>query len=145
MQVLSFRLHALRMEMTDPDFNSIGWYAVPSHGARPVHLIITMIKWTRTSRLSIKTCLSCRALSADASLQCTSNSLSVSGLSLTHSHALSHTLSHTLSRTLSHSLTHSHTLSHTHSHTRRALSADASLQCTSNSLSVTVSTLNHKP
>ena len=24
-----------------------------SHGARPVHLIITMIKWTRTSRLSI--------------------------------------------------------------------------------------------
>jgi len=41
--VLSFRLHALRMEMTDPDFNSIGW-----------------------------------ALSADASLQCTSNSVSVS-------------------------------------------------------------------
>ena len=26
-----------------------------SHGARPVHLIITMIKWIRTSRLSIKT------------------------------------------------------------------------------------------
>jgi len=26
-----------------------------SHGARPVHLIITMIKWVRTSRLSIKT------------------------------------------------------------------------------------------
>jgi len=25
-----------------------------SHGARPVHLIITMIKWTRTTRLSIK-------------------------------------------------------------------------------------------
>ena len=25
-----------------------------SHGARPVHLIITIIKWTRTSRLSIK-------------------------------------------------------------------------------------------
>jgi len=25
-----------------------------SHGARPVHLIITMIKWVRTSRLSIK-------------------------------------------------------------------------------------------
>jgi len=25
-----------------------------SHGARPVHLIITMIKWFRTSRLSIK-------------------------------------------------------------------------------------------
>ena len=29
-----------------------------SHGARPVHLIITMIKWTRTSRLSIKKSLS---------------------------------------------------------------------------------------
>ena len=25
----------------------------PSHGARPVHLIITMIKWIRTSRLSL--------------------------------------------------------------------------------------------
>jgi len=24
-----------------------------SHGARPVHLIITMIKWTRTSRLAM--------------------------------------------------------------------------------------------
>jgi len=29
-----------------------------SHGARPVHSIITMIKWTRTSRLSIKNSLS---------------------------------------------------------------------------------------
>ena len=28
------------------------------HGARPVHLIITMIKWIRTSRLSIKNSLS---------------------------------------------------------------------------------------
>ena len=28
------------------------------HGARPVHLIITMIKWFRTSRLSIKNSLS---------------------------------------------------------------------------------------
>ena len=25
-----------------------------SHGARPVHLILTMIQWIRTSRLSIK-------------------------------------------------------------------------------------------
>ena len=32
-----------------------------SHGARPVHLIITMIKWIRTSRLSIKNSLSERA------------------------------------------------------------------------------------
>jgi len=29
-----------------------------SHGARTVHLIITMIKWIRTSRLSIKNSLS---------------------------------------------------------------------------------------
>ena len=29
-----------------------------SHGARPVHLIITMIKWIRTRRLSIKRSLS---------------------------------------------------------------------------------------
>jgi len=29
-----------------------------SHGARPVHLIITMIKWIRTNRLSIKNSLS---------------------------------------------------------------------------------------
>ena len=29
------------------------------HGARPVHLIITMIKWIRTSRLSMKNFLSC--------------------------------------------------------------------------------------
>ena len=28
------------------------------HGARPLHLIITMIKWIRTSRLSIKKSLS---------------------------------------------------------------------------------------
>jgi hypothetical protein len=29
-----------------------------SHGARPVHLVITMIKWIRTSRWSIKNSLS---------------------------------------------------------------------------------------
>ena len=29
-----------------------------SHGGRPVHLIITMIKWIRTSRMSIKNSLS---------------------------------------------------------------------------------------
>ena len=28
-----------------------------SHDARPVHLIITMIKWIRTSRLSVKSSL----------------------------------------------------------------------------------------
>jgi len=31
-----------------------------SHGARPVYLIITMIKWIRTSRLSIRNSLSAR-------------------------------------------------------------------------------------
>ena len=30
-----------------------------SHGARPVHLIITMMKWIRTSRLSIKARVAC--------------------------------------------------------------------------------------
>ena len=32
-----------------------------SHSARPVHLIITMIKWIRTSRLSIKNSFSVEA------------------------------------------------------------------------------------
>jgi len=36
----------------------------PSHGARPVHLIITMIKWFRTSRLSIKNSLSWQSWAA---------------------------------------------------------------------------------
>jgi len=31
---------------------------IHSHGARPVHLIITMRKWIRTSRLAMKNCLS---------------------------------------------------------------------------------------
>ena len=29
-----------------------------SHGAKPVHIMITMMKWIRTSRLSIKNSLS---------------------------------------------------------------------------------------
>ena len=33
------------------------WVSNP-HGARPVHLIISMIKWIRTSRLSMKSSLS---------------------------------------------------------------------------------------
>ena len=33
-------------------------FGTNSHGARPVHLIITMIKWIRTSRLSIENSLS---------------------------------------------------------------------------------------
>ena len=35
-----------------------------SHSARPFHLIITMIKWIRTSRLSINHSLSCRVKDA---------------------------------------------------------------------------------
>ena len=35
-------------------------YLEKSHGARPVHLIITMIQWIRTSRLSKKTSLAHR-------------------------------------------------------------------------------------
>ena len=35
-----------------------------SHDARPVHLIITMIEWIRTSRLSIKRSLSLRVIRA---------------------------------------------------------------------------------
>jgi len=34
------------------------WVELSVDGARPVHLIITMIKWIRTSRLSIKNSLS---------------------------------------------------------------------------------------
>ena len=39
-----------------------------SHGARPVHLIITMIRWIRTSRLSIKNslCWGSRTIGGDA-------------------------------------------------------------------------------
>ena len=41
------------------NFNSHG-ETPNTHGARPVHLIITMIKWIWTSRLSIKNSLSSR-------------------------------------------------------------------------------------
>ena len=41
-----------------------------SYGARPVHIIITMIKWIRTSRLSIKNSLS-RERRGRASRTCT--------------------------------------------------------------------------
>ena len=38
-----------------------------SYGARPVHLITTMIKWIRTSRLSLKKWYSCRLRGGAAS------------------------------------------------------------------------------
>ena len=50
-----------------------------SHGARPVHLIITMIKWIRTSRLSMKNSLSqppCTLTSSSSSLLLSSLELS---------------------------------------------------------------------
>ena len=37
-----------------------------SHGARPIHLIITMIKWIRTSMLSIKNSLMILRLSSSS-------------------------------------------------------------------------------
>ena len=40
------------------NFRLLGKGNSNSHGARPVHLIITMIKWIWTSRLSIKNSLS---------------------------------------------------------------------------------------
>ena len=42
-----------------------------SHGARPVHLIITMIKWIRTSRLLIKNPLSACAFQWSRTPTCT--------------------------------------------------------------------------
>ena len=42
-----------------PSSNSSGLELLDqvSHGARPVHLILTMVKWIRTGRLSIKNSL----------------------------------------------------------------------------------------
>jgi hypothetical protein len=64
--------HRHGQEITTRSMPSIGFYGgsrkvdvrLPekgnsnSHGARPVHLIISLIKWIRTSRLSIKNFLS---------------------------------------------------------------------------------------
>ena len=44
-----------------------------SHGARPVHLIITMIRWIRTSRLSKKNALSTSARTSRARCPCTTD------------------------------------------------------------------------
>ena len=55
-----------------------------SHGARPVHQIISMIKWIRTSRLSIKNSLSLeeRVLSVAAEATCSGEPFSSSSLLL---------------------------------------------------------------
>ena len=48
------RLVRLPATHPPPDVRLPGKENLNSHGARPVHLIITMIKWIRTGRLSIK-------------------------------------------------------------------------------------------
>ena len=53
---LSLRLPARKVDVRLPGKGNSN-----SHGARPVHLIITMIKWIRTSRFSIKNSLSAAA------------------------------------------------------------------------------------
>ena len=52
-----------------------------SHGARPVHLIITMIKWIRTSRLSIKNSLSRAQVCMEAALAALRESLAAPDIS----------------------------------------------------------------
>ena len=62
-----FMVRGLRFTLRDLNVRAESWKVdirLPgkgnsnSHGARPVHLIITMIKWFRSSRLSIKNYLS---------------------------------------------------------------------------------------
>jgi hypothetical protein len=62
------------------------------HGARPVHLIITMIKWIRTSRLSIK-----NSLSGHPSVQggCQVSKYPHHYPDPTHAHTHTHTRTHT--------------------------------------------------
>ena len=50
--------HAFRVKYGKVDVRLPGKGNSKSHGARPVHLIITMIKWIRIIRLSIKNSLS---------------------------------------------------------------------------------------
>ena len=50
------RLHSMKLDVRLPENGNSNL-----HGARPVHQIMTMIKWIRTSRLSMKNSLSlCR-------------------------------------------------------------------------------------
>ena len=106
------RLHQPRAARHVPDLGSRvnrkvdirlpGKWNSNSHGARPVHLIITTIKWIRTSRLSIKNSLyrvypMRRASSPPASPPATAflshtlyrSPLSLSSLSLSHTLTLS--------------------------------------------------------
>ena len=83
-----------------------------SHGARPVHPIITMITWCRTSRLSITLWVGMLASAARTAFAPerrpalrVSHTLSLS-LSLSRSLSQTHPPTHTLSLFLSLSLTH---------------------------------------
>jgi len=111
-----------------------------SHGARPVHLIFTMIKWIRTSRLSIKKTLSAAALAAagvpmkgavegavGANLRQTATEAVSPSLSLSLARARAHTHTHTHTHAYIHTHIHTHTHTHTHTH---ALSHTLSLSLT---------------
>ena len=87
-----------------------------SHGARPVHLIITMIKWIRTSRLSINESLSPCQCRVERLALYLSPSLSRS-LSLSLSRSLSLSLSLSLALSVCLSLSPSLSLTHSHTHT----------------------------
>ena len=80
------------------------WARARKVDVRPVHLITTMIKWIRTSRLSIKSSLSlCAQLGKGAVIHTTYGDIAVCRRrkdSLTHSHTLSLSHTHTLSHTV---------------------------------------------
>ena len=89
------------------------------HGARPVHLIIMMIKWIQTSRLSINLNASirtCFTFSRTRQLR-TAPTSSASFAGATRGHRKYFLLSLSLTLAHSRSLTHSLSLSHTHTHT----------------------------
>ena len=86
-----------------------------SHGARPVHLFITMIKWIRNSRLSIKNSLSVCSWQEHGAGGRVLSGWGRCGhftLSLSHTHPLSFvlSLSHTPSLSLFLSLSHTSSL-----------------------------------
>ena len=87
-----------------------------SHGARPVHLIITMMKWIRTSRLSIKDSLSRGQVRRKAPWDALSLAHSLI-LSLSRRHTHTNTLTLSLFLCFSLSLSLALSLSHTHTYT----------------------------
>ena len=83
-----------------------------SYGARPIHLIITMMKWNRTSRLSIKNYLSFPSTPN----HCTLNPFQEIGEKFTQAvNGVAHTP--TLPHSHTPTLPHSHTPTLPHSHT----------------------------